>query len=159
MTEGTSSTCVCVVQRRPLTLPVTPSWKFAIETETKTKIIIQVWIQGKNLKKQRLFIIVEENYWKSYTSKIKHKKPVEKLCFICFHPHTHMQNFILHARIAATRSDVCVRGVRVQHRTIDRLRRWQHRTRTTTITHFPPHLIWKFHQTHLTANDDKRKKK
>lgn len=66
--------------------PGHPSWKFAIETETKTKIIIQVWIQGKKTKKQRLFIIVEENYWKSYTLKIKHKKPVEKLCFICFHP-------------------------------------------------------------------------
>lgn len=60
----------------------------------------------KKTKKQRLFIIVEENYWKSYTLKIKHKKPVEKLCFICFHP-TYMRTRV-HPHTHAKRHAPCL---------------------------------------------------
>lgn len=101
----------------------------------------------KKTKKQRLFIIVEENYWKSYTLKIKHKKPVEKLCFICFHPtymrtrvhpHTHAKR---HAPcwISATRSGVWARATQNNRSTSA-----PYVDSTTTITHrhiFPAHLI------------------
>lgn len=71
---------------------VRPSWKFARlkpkrkQNKKKHNNSSVNTRKKRNPKKQRLFIIVEENYWKSYTLKIKHKKPVEKLCFICFHP-------------------------------------------------------------------------
>lgn len=149
------------VQRSP-TPPGHPSWKFAIETETKTKIIIQVWIQGKKLKKQRLFIIVEENYWKSYTLKIKHKKPVEKLCFICFHP-TYMRTRV-HPHTCKTSCSMLesqqpvLAFERVQHRTID-----QHRLRTLTapllshIATFFQHISFnEFHQSKISSHSEWR---
>lgn len=127
--------------------PGHPSWKFAIETETKTKHNNSSVNTRKKTKKQRLFIIVEENYWKSYTLKIKHKKTCWKTLFYLFPPNiyahsrapTHMQNVMLHARISATRSGVWARATQNNRSTSA-----PYVDSTTTITHrhiFPAHLI------------------
>lgn len=153
-------TCLCV--QRSLTPPVTPVGNLRLKPKRKQNIIIQVWIQGKKTKKQRLFIIVEENYWKSYTLKIKHKKPVEKLCFICFHP-TYMRTRV-HPHTCKTSYSMLesqqpvLAFERVQHRTID-----QHRLRTLTapllshIATFFQHISFnEFHQTKISSHSEWR---
>lgn len=81
----------------------------------------------KKLKKTTFVYNCWRELLKSYTLKIKHKKPVEKLCFICFHPTfqapTHAYIMLIVHRPFSARE--CVEEN-------NRLCRWQHCVRLLT---------------------------